>query len=156
MDMSQHKERPYRRDLPGIDCVKAASGIARSLGVVIGEERECLQRRDTATLLQIAQQKQGLLNQIEKLKPQLVQLGVSEAIDEEEGELVQAMSEFGQLMKLCADTNRVNREVVMLEMQHASEALELLRSILSMDDLSLYGASGIRTVSHEKRRLGSA
>ncbi|MFK8083243.1 MAG: hypothetical protein AB8B97_23435 [Granulosicoccus sp.] len=56
----------------------------------------------------------------------------------------------------CRISNRSNHELVMLELKHANKSLELLRSVLKMDDLSLYSESGEVQINREKRNIGSA
>jgi len=56
----------------------------------------------------------------------------------------------------CRINNRNNHALVMMELKHANKSLELLRSVLNMDDLSLYSDRGEVQVNREKRRFGSA
>lgn len=56
----------------------------------------------------------------------------------------------------CRAENQNNHALVMLELKHADRSLELLRSVLKMDDLSLYGESGELQIKREKRKFGSA
>ena len=44
----------------------------------------------------------------------------------------------------------------MLELKHTNKSLELLRSVLKMDDLELYSQRGDVDVKREKRKLGNA
>ncbi len=56
----------------------------------------------------------------------------------------------------CLSDSRNNYALVMLELKHTNKSLELLRSVLRMDDLSLYSNRGTVSVKREKRRFGSA
>lgn len=86
-------------------------------------------------------------------------------IDAQQAELIRLFNEQphdAQVMKLkdrlirCRTENRNNHALVVLELKHADRSLELLRSVLKMDDLSLYGESGELRVKREKRKFGSA
>ena len=56
----------------------------------------------------------------------------------------------------CRIDNRNNHSLVLLELKHTNKSLELLRSMLMMDDLALYCERGQVDVRREKRRFGSA
>lgn len=90
---------------------------------------------------------------------------VVQQIDGYQTRLVSLMEQFPEhpdVQKLkhrlmqCREENRNNHALVMLELKHTNKSLELLRSVLQMNDLSLYGEHGEVQIKREKRRLGSA
>lgn len=88
-----------------------------------------------------------------------------EKINEQEEDFVELFANHGDDERVidlksrltqCRTDNRSNHSLVLLELKHADKSLELLRSVLNMDDLSLYSDRGEVQVNREKRRFGCA
>lgn len=97
----------------------------------------------------IANAKQSLIEAIAKEESNLVELFKAEPGNDD----VQSLK---QRLVQCRTENRNNYALVMLELKHTNKSLELLRSVLKMDDLSLYSEHGKVRIKREKRRFGSA
>ncbi len=67
-----------------------------------------------------------------------------------------AVAALRQQLDACRALNSLNRSVASIELSATRKSLELLRSLLRMDDLPLYGSAGKISVVREKRDLGEA
>lgn len=67
-----------------------------------------------------------------------------------------AVAALRQQLDACRALNSLNRSVASIELNATRKSLELLRSLLRMDDLPLYGSAGKISVVREKRDLGEA
>jgi flagellar biosynthesis/type III secretory pathway chaperone len=97
----------------------------------------------------IAVAKQALVEKINSEESMFADLFQQYGSDEEVIDLKNRLAQ-------CRVNNRNNHALVMMELKHANKSLELLRSVLNMDDLSLYSDRGEVQVNREKRRFGSA
>ena len=97
----------------------------------------------------IAEAKQVLIDNLGIIEPELVEMFVNQAH-------VPEIQNLKNRLLQCRADNRNNHSLVMLELKHTNKSLELLRSVLKMDDLELYSQRGDVDVKREKRRLGSA
>lgn len=97
----------------------------------------------------IAEAKQSLVKRIGEEEVDLIELFEAYPRDDK-------VKKLKQRLMNCRTENRNNYALVMLELKHANKSLELLRSVLRMDDLSLYSEQGKVRVNREKRRFGSA
>ena len=97
----------------------------------------------------IANAKQSLIDAIGEEEINLIELFKAEYENDDVKSLKQRLMQ-------CRTDNRNNHALVMLELKHTNKSLELLRSVLKMDDLSLYSERGKVHVNREKRRFGSA
>ena len=97
----------------------------------------------------IAEAKQVLIDKLSGIEPELVELFINQAH-------VPEIQNLKDRLLQCRTDNRNNHSLVMLELKHTNKSLELLRSVLKMDDLELYGQRGDVDIKREKRKLGSA
>jgi len=97
----------------------------------------------------IADAKQSLVDELSKENGNLIELFNNKREQDDVQALMQRLTQ-------CRTENRNNHALVMLELKHTNKSLELLRSVLKMDDLSLYSALGKLRVNRESRRFGSA
>ena len=97
----------------------------------------------------IADAKQSLVEELSKEDGNLYELFNNKREQDDVQALMQRLTQ-------CRAENRNNHALVMLELKHTNKSLELLRSVLKMDDLSLYSALGKLRVNRESRRFGSA
>jgi flagellar biosynthesis/type III secretory pathway chaperone len=59
-------------------------------------------------------------------------------------------------VRACHELNERNKAMAQVQLSHTRKSLELLRSMLKMNDVPVYGASGQVSISREKRDHGCA
>ncbi|MFK7862466.1 MAG: flagellar export chaperone FlgN [Granulosicoccus sp.] len=116
---------------------------------LLASELYLLKNGQTIGLEAIADAKQALIDQFASLEVDLIDLFETQSEHASIKTLKQRLSQ-------CRIDNRSNHGLVMLEIKHANKSLELLRTVLNMDDLSLYSERGEVQVNREKRKIGSA
>ncbi len=116
---------------------------------LLASESYLLETGQAKGLQAIAEAKDVLVGKLSKHEHMLIN------IFEHEADLPAVAGLKARLVK-CRVDNQNNHALVMLELKHANKSLELLRSVLRMDDLSLYSERGTVNVNREKRRFGSA
>lgn len=121
--------------------------LSKNLLSVLRAESQAMKERDIDTLSRLAGEKNGLLNRLQACNDFLSELFSQEPVSEQTESLKQQLRE-------CHSLNRENRTIATVELKHTKNSIELLRSLLKLDDVPLYGAYGEVTVSREKRNLG--
>ena len=116
---------------------------------LLASEMNLLKSGRTEGMQAIAEAKQLLIDELGSIEPTLV----ASFVNHPEASDVQSLKDR---LTQCRTDSRNNYALVMLELKHTNKSLELLRSVLRMDDLSLYSQRGDVDVKREKRRLGSA
>ncbi|MFK7997426.1 MAG: flagellar export chaperone FlgN [Granulosicoccus sp.] len=116
---------------------------------LLASELHLLKTGQSVGLEEIAEAKQALVDQIGGHEAELIGLFEQQRDNVEVDELKKRLTQ-------CRTDNKSNHALVMLELKHANKSLELLRSVLNMDDLSLYSERGEVQINREKRKFGSA
>lgn len=113
------------------------------------DERYLLSKGEATGMQAIAESKQKIIGQLQELDIRLRDLF------EESGSRAEVKDLKTRLVQ-CQIDNQSNHSLVMLELKHTNKSLDLLRSVLNMNDLSLYSSRGEVTIKREQRRIGSA
>ncbi len=122
-------------------------GLSKQLINVLKAETVAMKQRDLDALSTLGSQKTVLLNRLQECNEFLSELFIRTPVSQETETLKQQLRE-------CHSLNRDNRTMATVELKHTQNSIELLRSLLKLDDVPLYGAYGEVTVSREKRNLG--
>lgn len=131
------------------DFIKMVEHLVGEFERLLAGELHLLKTGQADGLESIATAKQILVDQIAEKETRLI------ALFDELPQDVEIMNLKQRLMQ-CRTDNKNNHALVMLELKHTNSSLELLRSVLNMDDLSLYSERGKVQVNREKRNIGSA
>lgn len=131
------------------DLVLHASQLVLEFERLLESERYLLSTGKASGMQAIADAKQSVVAQLQEHDMQLRDLFASGNADKDVAKLKTRMMQ-------CQTDNKSNHSLVMLELKHVNKSLDLLRSVLKMNDLSLYSSRGAVTVKREQRRIGSA
>ena len=131
------------------DVIERASQDAEKLNDVLEREYRALLGRDVFLINSLASEKAVLLDSLARLEPQL--RVVYNAAEVQEGE-----HSVQRLLQLCRDLNARNHSLVMIAIDQNRKSLSLLRSVLKLDQTSVYSADGELNADRSKRYLGSA
>ncbi len=116
---------------------------------LLSSERYLLSTGKSSGMEAISEAKHSVVTQLQERDEQLKNLFMNRGS-------VKGVAELKARMMQCQSDNKSNHALVMLELKHANKSLDLLRSVLKMNDLSLYSSRGAVTVKREQRRIGSA
>lgn len=116
---------------------------------LLSSELHLLSRGKSDGLESIAVAKKTLVENLSKIESDLIWLFDTHANDAR----VVALRDR---LKNCRIENQNNHTLVMMELKHSQKSLDLLRSVMHMDDLSLYSERGEVDIKREKRKFGSA
>jgi flagellar biosynthesis/type III secretory pathway chaperone len=116
---------------------------------LLEDESRMMKARSAEELQTLVAHKNQVLDELLQYESFLIMLFTEQA-DRPEVKLLK------QQLQACREINLANQSVVMIELNAARKSLELLRTLLKMDDLPLYGAAGQVSIAREKRNLGSA
>lgn len=116
---------------------------------LLSSEMHLLSRGMSNGLDSIALAKQSLVNKISHIEPDIIRVFDVHSTDAR-------VMELKEKLKTCRIENQSNHTLIMMELKHSKKSLDLLRSVLNMDDLSLYSERGEIDVKREKRKIGSA
>ncbi|MEE9333790.1 MAG: flagellar protein FlgN [Granulosicoccaceae bacterium] len=131
------------------DVIERVSKNAERLSDVLEREYSALMDRDVQLINSLGTEKVLLLDTLARLEPHL--RGIYNAANVQDGE-----SSVQQLLQLCTEKNARNRSLVLIAIDQNRKALSLLRSVLKLDQTSVYSASGELNADKSKRYLGSA
>lgn len=129
--------------------LEKANHLVSEFERLLASELHLLKTGQGEGLEAIADAKQSLVEELSKEDENLIELFNTRRDQDDVQALMQRLAQ-------CQTENRNNHALVMLELKHTNKSLELLRSVLKMDDLSLYSALGKLRVNRERRRFGSA
>ena len=132
-----------------VQILNTAEPLVSEFERLLASEMHLLQTGRAEGMQAIAEAKQVLIDKLSGIEPELVELFVSQAH-------VPEIQNLKTRLLQCRTDNRNNHSLVMLELKHTNKSLELLRSVLKMDDLELYSQRGEVDVKREKRKLGNA
>lgn len=127
--------------------IQELDALTLKLISVMQRETAAMKKRDLENLSRLSSEKSELLNLLQESNEFISQLLRRSPLIPEVERLKQQLAE-------CHSINRVNRTLATVELKHTQNSIELLRSLLKLDDVPLYGAYGQVTVSREKRNLG--
>lgn len=115
----------------------------------LDDEIRLLRNDELAGLHHVSERKQQLLYDLASREKKLIKIFA------QHGHLPE-IKHLKEQLQMCKDRNLANQRVVMQHLNHTNKSLELLRSLLRMNDLSLYSDRGQLRVKREKRHIGSA
>lgn len=121
--------------------------LSKELVSVLKAEANAMKERDLDSLDRLGNEKSVLLNRLQACNAFLSELF-------ERTPVLPEVENLKQQLRECHSLNRENRTIATVELKHTKNSIELLRSLLKLDDVPLYGAYGEVTVSREKRNLG--
>ena len=116
---------------------------------LLASEQHLLKSGQAEGIEVIASAKQQIIDQLASQETVLVSM-FQQFVKHE------SVAQLKERLLQCRINNKNNHSLVLLELKHTKKSLELLRSMLMMDDLSLYCQRGQVDVRREKRRFGSA
>ena len=132
-----------------VQVLKTAEQLVSEFERLLASEMHLLKTGRAEGMQAIAEAKQVLIDKLSGIEPELVELFVSQVH-------IPEIQNLKTRLLQCRTDNRNNHSLVMLELKHTNKSLELLRSVLKMDDLELYSQRGDVDVKREKRKLGNA
>lgn len=112
-------------------------------------ETTLMENRTVEALPGLLKQKEQVLQHLQENQAAIIELLKSDTSDA-------SVEQLRQALEFCQARNRENQGVAMVELRQTRDSLDLLRSLLRLDDLPLYSSGGRMTVKREKRNLGSA
>lgn len=124
-------------------------GVVSEFLQILETETTLMENRTVEALPGLLKQKERLLERLQGQESLIIELLDGDAT---EGPI----TELRQALERCQMKNRENQGVAMVELRQTRNSLDLLRSLLHLDDLPLYSSGGRMTVKREKRNLGSA
>jgi len=122
---------------------------AKKLKEVLNREYRALLDKDIELINELASEKEVLLMSLAQLEPQLITEYNKITIFEGE-------QSVQQLLESCRELNERNHSLVLIAIDQNRKSLSLLRSILKLDQVSEYSASGELNADRSKRYLGNA
>lgn len=149
MSLSKKTESTLTKNASLTDLLKQANQLVDEFERLLSSELDLLKNGQIEGLEAIAEAKHELMDQIGAREGQLIKLFEDTTVNSK-------VKHLKERLKKCRADNKDIHALVMLELKHSKKSLELLRSVLNMDDLSLYSENGEVEVNREKRKLGSA
>ncbi len=135
--------------------INKAISIAENLHALLKSEHKIMKSRDEASVRSLAISKQQLLVELESLGSGIQSIANgTEVTDKEEVSLKMSKQRLREILLQCQQINRDNQAIASVEIKQSRDALELLRSLMNMNDVAVYGEAGEMSVTREKRHLG--
>ena len=131
------------------DLIANVSENAEKLSDVLEREYRAIVDRDVTLINSLSVEKVALLDSLARLEPHLRM--VYNAAEVQEGKL-----SVRRLLQLCSDLNTRNHSLVLIAIDQNRKSLSLLRSVLNLDQTSVYSATGELNADRSKRYLGNA
>lgn len=128
--------------------LQEATVVVGSFIALLDEEYALMQSRDVGAMPALLVRKNAIVTKLAGFEPQLSSMFLASTLSA-------PVLELQQLISSCQQLNRRNQTIALVEVRHAHKALALLRSLMKLDDLTLYSGGGALTVAREKRSLGS-
>jgi len=123
--------------------------LANEFKRLLNVETSVMETRSTDALPSLVEEKNQVVTQLQDKETTLIGLFSEYPDDDSVQKLKRTLTE-------CQLLNRQNQNIALVELKHTQNSLELLRSLLKLDDLPLYSSEGQITVKREKRNFGSA
>jgi flagellar biosynthesis/type III secretory pathway chaperone len=123
--------------------------LASEFTNILSTETRVMETRSSDALAGLMERKNELIARLQQQESMLVTL-FTEYPDHA------SVKELKLQFERCQELNRRNQSIALLELKHTQNSLELLRSLLNLDDLPLYSPVGQIRIKREKRNLGSA
>ncbi len=132
-----------------IKVAREVGELVTELLKVLDEEYALIESSSPERLTALVQQKDTILHTITARGQVLSTLFEQASDNPEVGRLMQQVRQ-------CRDLNERNKSVAHVQLSHTRKSLEMLRSLMNLNDVPVYGATGEITVAREKRDFGSA
>lgn len=148
--MSEYKQDNISNPITSsAELIVRATTCAENLAEVLETEYQALIDRDVALINTLAEEKRKLLDSLAGLEPHL-RVAFKDADFPEDEHSMQ------KLLQLCSQLNTRNNSLVLLAIDQNRKSISLLRSILQLDQTSVYSAKGELRADRSKRYLGNA
>jgi len=139
----------------GETVMQRANRLANRLYGVLEAELLVLQTRRVEEIGAMTEEKRTLIDQLAELEPAVKSLLTSDNTDGKTLADEEEVLAFKNRIQACQARNKNNQALALMELDHSREALALLRSLMQLEDVTLYGAGGNLSVIREKRNLGA-
>jgi len=123
--------------------------LVAELETLLASEFRMMQSGTSEELLVLVQRKEQLLGGLAARQSSLLKLFTDFTHDAQ-------INDLKIRLQACRTMNEQNQQVAMVELNHTRKSLEMLRSLLRLNDVPVYGSTGQVTVAREKRDFGSA
>lgn len=123
--------------------------LVTELEILLASESRMMQSSTPEDLIALAQKKESILGGIAARETSLIKLFTGMSSDTH-------VNDLKNRLQACRTINEQNQQVALIELSHTRKSLEMLRSMLKMNDVPVYGSTGQVTVAREKRDFGSA
>lgn len=123
--------------------------LVTELETLLVTESRMMQSSTADDLLALVNRKGDILRGIAARESSLIQLFSGIANNKE-------VNDLKSRLQACRALNKQNQQVALVELSHTRKSLEMLRSMLKMNDVPVYGSTGHVTITREKRDFGSA
>jgi len=123
--------------------------LANEFKRLLNVETNVMETRSADALPSLVDEKNKVVTQLQSKEATLIGLFSEFSENDSVQKLKQTLTE-------CQQLNRQNQNIALVELKHTQNSLELLRSLLKLDDLPLYSSEGQIKVKREKRNFGSA
>ena len=143
---AQLKSQP---DLQQSTLLTETGRLVSELETLLASESRTMQSSTPEDLIALAQRKGDILNGIAAREISLIELFSRNTRDTQ-------IIDLKNRLQACRTMNGQNQQVALVELSHTRKSLEMLRSLLKMNDVPVYGSTGQVTVTREKRDFGSA
>ena len=143
---TQQKPQP---DLHQSTLLSETGRLVSELETLLASESRMMQSSTPDDLIALAQRKGDILSGIAARETSLIELFSGISPDTQ-------IIELKNRLQACRTMNEHNQQVALVELSHTRKSLEMLRSMLKMNDVPVYGSTGQVTVNREKRDFGSA
>ena len=124
--------------------------LVAELETLLQSECKMMQSSSPEDLLALAQRKEMILGALATREQALIRLFAEASVADV------SVNSLKQRLLACRTLNEQNQHVALIELSQTRKSLELLRSMLKMNDVPTYGSTGHVTVTREKRDFGSA
>jgi len=123
--------------------------LAKEFKRLLNVETSVMETRSADALPSLVDEKNQVVTQLQSKEATLI--GLFSEFPEND-----SVQKLKQTLTECQQLNRQNQNIALVELKHTQNSLELLRSLLKLDDLPLYSSEGQIKVKREKRNFGSA
>lgn len=149
MNIAMDDKEPGNMNDDEIQLLNEMSGLVDQLSGVLMEEYDAVKSGALETLHALLVRKEQLLVLVQDREA-----GLGQVLSRESSE--PAVHSLKVRVRKCHELNERNKTVTQVQIGHTRKSLELLRSMLMLNDVPVYGATGEVTISREKRDFGSA
>jgi flagellar biosynthesis/type III secretory pathway chaperone len=126
-----------------------ADRYATELHEVLEDEYRALTHQDEPSIQSLVAKKKALLDSLHNVEPQLHEIFNTFDTNKD-------VESLQKKIRLCSELNKRNRYVVLTAIDQNRKSLALLRSILKLDQSSVYSKTGELNTDNSTRYLGNA